>query len=197
MPALSAAWIIIEFFGTCSFLPSISMFTKSCGAAGAVGCALMRAPVFSCHPGESRDPATLIFRAPQKSLDSGFRRNDEERKRRSRCNLQRRIHDTALVRDEVFELVPEVAQETLHGPRGGFTERADGVAFNLTRCLLEHFDVLHRRVAFDNASQHAIHPARSLAAWRALAARFGEVETRYAATHFDHARSVVHHDDGA
>src|SRR5215469_4939649 len=41
MPALSAAAMIIEFFGTCIGLPSISMLTRS-GAVGTVGCALMR-----------------------------------------------------------------------------------------------------------------------------------------------------------
>jgi len=37
MPALSAPAMIIEFFGTCSALPSISILTKSGGAAGEVG----------------------------------------------------------------------------------------------------------------------------------------------------------------
>jgi hypothetical protein len=41
MPALSAATMIIEFFGTCIGLPSISMLTRS-GAVGVVGWALMR-----------------------------------------------------------------------------------------------------------------------------------------------------------
>src|SRR5690349_21023258 len=44
MPALSAAAMIIEFFGTCIGLPSISMLTMSGAAPGALGCALMPSP---------------------------------------------------------------------------------------------------------------------------------------------------------
>jgi hypothetical protein len=42
MPAVSAAWMIIEPFGACIGTPSISMFTTS--VAGAVGVAALMRP---------------------------------------------------------------------------------------------------------------------------------------------------------
>src|SRR5690348_14699711 len=93
--------------------------------------------------------------------------------------------------------MPVVAQEALHRPRRCLAEGADGVAFDLTGRALEHVQIAQLRLAFGNAREHAIHPARAFATRRALAARFGVVEARDALTRAHHARSLVHHDHGA
>ena len=96
MPALSAAWMIIEPLGAVIATPSISIDdVVRRRRFGFAGCALMRPP--SLH---DRAGALVV---------------DQE----------------APVDDRVLEFVPVMAQEALHRPRGGFAERADGVAFDL------------------------------------------------------------------
>src|SRR3546814_10286298 len=78
----------------------------------------------------------------------------------------------------VLERVPVMSQEALHRPRRGLDESADGVAFDLPGRGAQHLQVVDLRVAVDDAGQHAVHPAGALAARRALAAAFLEVEAR-------------------
>ena len=95
----------------------------------------------------------------------------------------------------VLELVPVVAQEALHRPRGGFTEGADGVTFDLAGDALEQVHVIKRGLAFDDAVQRAEHPAGAFAARGALAAGFVVVETADALAGAHHAGGFVHDDD--
>src|SRR3546814_13489091 len=80
-----------------------------------------------------------------------------------------------------------MAQEALHRPCGSLAECANGVSFDLPRRGPQHLQVVDRRVAVDDAGQHAVHPAGALAARRALAAAFLEVEARDALSGAAHA----------
>src|SRR6056297_4166375 len=82
----------------------------------------------------------------------------------------------ALVLDHVFEFVAEVFQEALHRPRGGITQRADGVALDLVGHVEEFVQVVCRGPALQHAGQHAVQPASALAAGGALAAGLRHVE---------------------
>ena len=114
-----------------------------------------------------------------------------ERRGGRRCGRRRGAHAatdgsvvddaSALVLDHVLELVAEVLDEALHGPRGRVAERADRVAFDLVRDVDEHVDVGLRALAVDDSREHAVHPARAFAARRALAARLRVIEARDAA----------------
>ena len=54
-----------------------------------------------------------------------------------------RIDDrAALVLDHVFELVPEMLEETLHRPRGRIAERADRVALDAVRDIEQQSQIL-------------------------------------------------------
>src|SRR5690606_17903143 len=97
------------------------------------------------------------------------------------------VDQEATVHDAVLELVPEMAQETLHRPRGRLAEGADGVAFDLPGGGTQHVQVVDHRGALDDAADHAVHPAGALAARGALAAAFLHVEARDALAGADHA----------
>src|SRR5215831_20139627 len=94
------------------------------------------------------------------------------------CGHRRqRLDDAAaLVLNHVLELVAEVLQEALHGPRGRVAERADRMAFDLVRDVDEHVEIGLRALPLRDPREHAVEPARTLAARRALAARLGVVE---------------------
>ena len=99
------------------------------------------------------------------------------------------------VDDVVLEFVPELAQEALDGPCSRFTERTDGVAFDLAGHRLQLVQVFHRGLAGDDALQHAVHPAGAFTARGALAARFLVEELADAAGELDAADAVVEHHD--
>src|SRR5438552_3001481 len=104
----------------------------------------------------------------------------------SKCNLQRNDSSKSLfsrgsVRrlvavDARLDLPAEVAQQPLHRPGCPVAQRADGVAFDLGRHVLEQVDLALLRLAALHALQHAPHPAAALAAGRALAAALMLVE---------------------
>src|SRR5579862_5591951 len=79
-------------------------------------------------------------------------------------------------RHAALELGAEVADQALDRPRGGVAERADRVAFHFLSHFLEEIDLLGARIALLHAGEHAPHPARALAAGRALAAALMLVE---------------------
>src|SRR5215469_2085478 len=101
----------------------------------------------------------------------------------------------AAVIDHVLELVPEMLEEALHRPGRRIAERTDGVALDAVGDIDEERELLAPRLAREHALQQSIHPARSLAARRALAAGLRHVEARDALEHPHHAGGLVHDDD--
>src|SRR5690606_38886878 len=91
--------------------------------------------------------------------------------------------------------MPVVAQEALHRPCSRFAKRADRVTFDLAGSLLEHVDVAKLGLAFDDARQKAVHPARAFTTRRALPAGFGVIKPRNAMAGTHHAGVLVHDDD--
>src|SRR5690606_41639342 len=63
------------------------------------------------------------------------------------------IDEETLVHDRVFEFMPVVAQEALHRPRGGFAERADGMALDLSGCRTQHLQVVQGRFQVGDADR--------------------------------------------
>src|SRR5580700_3950547 len=82
----------------------------------------------------------------------------------------------AAVIDHVLELVAVVLQETLHRPRRGVTEGADGVPFDAVGDVEQQPQILAPRFAGQHSLQQPVHPAGAFAARRALAAGLGLVE---------------------
>ena len=70
----------------------------------------------------------------------------------------------------------EMADEALDRPGRRVAERADRVALDLLGDFQQHVDLALLRAALGHARQHAPHPARALAARRALAAALVLVE---------------------
>src|SRR6516165_6517538 len=71
--------------------------------------------------------------------------------------------------DHVLELVAVVLQEALYRPRRGVPERADGVPLDAVGDIEQEREVLAPPLTGQHPLEHAIHPARALAAGRALA----------------------------
>src|SRR5579859_3851308 len=84
----------------------------------------------------------------------------------------------AVVLDTLFEHRAEMPDQALDRPGRSVAERADRVAFDLVGDVEQHVDLLDRRVALHQPLHHAPHPARALAAGRALAAALVLVEMR-------------------
>src|SRR4051794_9223802 len=82
------------------------------------------------------------------------------------CGHRRqRLDDAAaLVLHHVLELVAEVLQEALHGPRGRIAERANRVTFDLVRDVDEHVEVRLGALPLGDSREHTVEPARALAA---------------------------------
>mmetsp|Transcript_35491 Transcript_35491/g.114080 ORF Transcript_35491/g.114080 Transcript_35491/m.114080 type:complete len:280 (+) Transcript_35491:273-1112(+) len=121
------------------------------------------------------------------------------RKVRASC-LQRRPPRSQLallpLHDAQLDLRPEGADQPLHWPRGGVTQRADGVALDLVRQLLEHVNLLDLRVARHKPVHDLAHPASPLAARRALAARLVLVKLGEACDGGDDVGLLVEDGDG-
>ena len=78
--------------------------------------------------------------------------------------------------DTFFNLMPEMPDETLNGPRSRVAERADRVSFDLRGNFEQHVDFALLRAPFGHAVEHAPHPARAFTAGRTLAAALVLVE---------------------
>ena len=100
------------------------------------------------------------------------------------------------VLDTLFNVGAEVADQALNRPRGGVTERADGVALDLLCQLPEHVNLSLLEVTAHHALHHLVDPRGALAARRALAARLVLVEVRQTRNRLDHVGALVHDDDG-
>src|SRR5215467_2721580 len=117
--------------------------------------------------------------------------------KRRRGRIPRLGHHAALVIDVVLELAAEMLDEALHRQGGGVAERADGAPGDVVGDVDQQVEVLVLSLAVLDAVDHAVEPAGSLAAGRALATGLLEVEIRQALERLDHAGGLVHHDHGA
>src|SRR5581483_5109938 len=88
-----------------------------------------------------------------------------------RGRVARLAHLATLVIDVVLELVAEMQDEALHRQRRGVAERADRSAGDVVGDVRQHVEVLVAAFAVLDAVDHAVEPARALAAGRALPAR--------------------------
>src|SRR3972149_6962139 len=96
-------------------------------------------------------------------------------------------HHAALVFDVILEFVAEVLDETFHRHRRRIPEGADGAPGDVVGHVAEQIQVLLPPLAVFDAVDHAVHPAGALAAGRALAAGFFEIEIRQAPEGTPHA----------
>src|SRR5512138_1973700 len=108
-----------------------------------------------------------------------------------------RSHHAALVFDVIRELFAKMFEEALHRHRRSVAERADGVAADVARHAVQQVKILLPALAVLDAVDDAVHPAGTFTAWRALAARFLEIEIRQALQRAHHAHRLVHHDHRA
>src|SRR5665213_2791613 len=90
----------------------------------------------------------------------------------------------------------EMRDQALDRPRRSVAERADGVALDLFCHLQQHVDLALVGAAFGHPGQDPPHPARALAAWRALTAALVLVEIGNPRDRPDQVGRFVHHDDG-
>src|SRR5690606_18894995 len=111
-------------------------------------------------------------------------------------SLLRRLTPAGVLVDAPLHLGPEMADQTLHRPGRRIAQGADRVALYLTRDFLEHVDLIEAGVATDHAFHHPPHPARALAARRALAAALVHVEPAQPRDGAYDVGRLVHHDDG-
>src|SRR5262250_828794 len=102
----------------------------------------------------------------------------------------------AVLIDAPLDLVPEMPKQALHRPGRAVSERTNSVAFNLSRDLHQHVDLVLVRAAFRHAAEHPPHPAHALAAGRALAAALVLVEIRDPGHGTDGVSRLIHHDHG-
>ena len=97
----------------------------------------------------------------------------------------------------VLNLATELSNETLDGPGGGVSQRADSVTLNLVGELLKHVNLSEVGISELHALEHVHHPACALTARCALAATLVLVELGQAQNGVDHISLIVHHDDSS
>src|SRR4029079_15264653 len=85
--------------------------------------------------------------------------------------------------------------QALHRPCRRIAERADRMALDLVGNIKKHIDLALFGPSSGHALEHPPHPARSLPARGALAARLMLVEIGDARYRLDHVRRFVHDDD--
>src|SRR5439155_24476455 len=76
-------------------------------------------------------------------------------------------------------------------------EDADGFSFHIAGDAEHVVQVLKRSMSFGNAIHDAMHPARSLTAWRALSARLVGEELCRRSERINHGGGLIHYDDAA
>src|SRR5512141_3026237 len=89
-----------------------------------------------------------------------------------------RLDEAVGVLGVMFELVPVMADEALHRPRGSVAERADGVALDLVGDVDEHVDIGLPALPRQNPLERAFQPAGAFTARSALATGFHVIEPR-------------------
>src|SRR5579862_967308 len=110
--------------------------------------------------------------------------------------LERRLaaERTAALLEVRLELVAPMLQVALHRVDRKVAERAERAAEDTLADVREQVDVAGRRGTVLDSLEELQHPARSLAARRALAARFVQVELRRPDRELHHATAVVDDD---
>merc|ERR1719270_738588 len=95
----------------------------------------------------------------------------------------------------VFQLWPEVPDETLDWPSSAVSQSADGVALNLFTQFPNHINLLWLCVALSEPPHHCIHPVDTLSAGGALATRLVLVEHCKPCNCLNHICLLVHDND--
>ena len=80
------------------------------------------------------------------------------------------------MRDVVFELFPILVDHRFDGHGTGITENTNGDAFHVGTHIQNHLEIFHLAVSVLDPMQHLLHPPRSFATLRTLAASFLGVE---------------------
>ena len=88
-----------------------------------------------------------------------------------------------------------MADEALNRPSARIAVRADCVALDFFSHLKKHVDLFDTRLAFRHALHHAIQPAGTLAARRALAATFMRIKSRKPRDREHHIGRFIHDDE--
>src|SRR5574340_1550107 len=96
--------------------------------------------------------------------------------------------------DAAFALGAEVVDEPLDGPSGRVAQRANRVTLDLPGHVEQRIDLALLRPPVGHPHEHPPHPARALAARRALTATLVHVEVRDARDRADDVGGLVHHD---
>src|SRR5437868_2010408 len=101
---------------------------------------------------------------------------------------------TASFGDVGLELVAELVDVARDRDRGGLAQRAEALAVDPVAHVEEEVELVLLRLARLESAQDLRHPARSLAARRALATRLVLVELGDADAELHHAAAVVERD---
>src|SRR5207302_10519751 len=89
-----------------------------------------------------------------------------------------RRDDARPVIDVMLELRPEMFDEALHRQRGGVAERTNRPALDVICDGSQHVEIFLATLAMLDSVNHSPQPSGTLAARRALAAGFLEIEIR-------------------
>src|ERR1039458_5521320 len=94
-----------------------------------------------------------------------------------------------------FELTAVFCDERLHGPRGGFAERANRLAVDVVGNIPEQIHVFGTTMALPDAVEHLFHPQRAFTAGRALAARLVRVKLRHIERALHDVDRIIEHNN--
>src|SRR6266436_1942518 len=99
--------------------------------------------------------------------------------------------------DVRLEFVAKLGDIALHRHSDTIGEHADRIADHVVRDVVEQLELLDLAVPRFHLDHDLFDPAASLAARRALTARFVMIKVRGRQQHVDHAGILVHNDDDA
>src|SRR6516165_11434340 len=149
MSSAFAASITVLPGATSTFLPSISRFS-----------------IDACPPGRPKGTPAPWGETSEANCGGMSSASDVVR------------HQAALVIDVVLEFVPEMVDEALHGQRRGVAQRADRAPGDVVGDRNQEVEVFVTALAVLDSVDDAPEPPGPLAARRALAAGFLEIEIR-------------------
>lgn len=96
-----------------------------------------------------------------------------------------------------FEFVTEMPDGGGYRPSGGISQRTDGITFYLSLDIPEQIDITQLPLPIFNFLQDLLHPARTLAAWRALSATLMSIKSRQGKRMSYHTLIFVQYDEAA
>ncbi|VEU37183.1 unnamed protein product [Pseudo-nitzschia multistriata] len=104
--------------------------------------------------------------------------------------------EASWVVDSLFDVLLEVAQQSLDGPCGGISKGANGLSLDLPSNFLEHRDLALVCVSLLHPDENVLQPRGSLAARGTLTAGFVLVKVREPSNRGDHVDGIVKHGNG-